>query len=311
MAAEATPQPPVGVSGAGLVRSMTGCGTGTAHDDAGVGCRVELRCVNNRFFKFALRARDGFAALEARAEGIVRSRVRRGSVQMSLDLSGMAGLAGRRLDAAQLAAYFDDLADFSAARGLPAPTAVTPLFVLPGVVVDRSADGSLAERVWPLVAEALEGALGALERMRRAEGLALAADLRATCGEIRSLAAQVAARAPRLIEEARGRLVERLRVVLEPQGIPVAPADIVREVAVVAEKCDINEELVRLGSHLDQFERLLDTEAPGRPLDFLAQELAREANTIAAKSPDADIAHAVVEIKSRIERLREQVQNVE
>lgn len=311
MAAEANPRPRSDASGQGIVRSMTGCGTGTAHDAAGGACRVELRCVNNRFFKFALRARDGFAALEARAEGIVRGSVRRGSVQMSLDLSGMAGLAGRRLDAAQLAAYFDDLADISAARGLPAPAAVTPLLVLPGVVVDRSADGSLAERVWPLVAEALERALGALERMRRAEGVALAADLRATCGEIRSLAARIAARAPRLIEEARGRLVERLRVVLEPQGIPVAPADVVREVAVVAEKCDINEELVRLGSHLDQFDRLLETEAPGRPLDFLAQELAREANTIAAKSPDADIAHAVVEIKSRIERLREQVQNVE
>jgi uncharacterized protein (TIGR00255 family) len=93
--------------------------------------------------------------------------------------------------------------------------------------------------------------------------------------------------------------------------VTVSSADVAREVALVAERCDVSEELVRLESHLAQFERLLETEAPGRQLDFLAQELGREANTIASKSPDAAIAHAVVEIKARIERLREQVQNVE
>lgn len=290
---------------------MTGCGEGTARDDAGGACRVELRCVNNRGFKFSLRARDGFSALEARAEAVVRGRVRRGSVQMTLDLSGGAGLASRRLDAGQLATYFDDLADFAAARGLPAPTAVEPLLVLPGVVVDATAGRNSAEAVWPLVSAALASALGALESMRCAEGAALAADMRSTCGEIQALAGRIAERAPEIVAAARSRLLERLRSLLEPQGVPVSAADVAREAAIVAEKCDINEELVRLGSHLEQFDRLLESEAPGRPLDFLTQELAREANTIAAKSPDAVIAHTVVEIKSRIERLREQVQNVE
>jgi uncharacterized protein (TIGR00255 family) len=291
------------------IRSMTGCGEGVAADNA-VSCRVELRCVNNRFFKFSLRARDGFAALETRAEATVRRRVRRGSVQMALDLSGGAA-AARRLDAAQLSAYLDDLADFCAARGLAAPARAEALLDLPGVVVDRVVDNSVVERSWPIVARALDTALDALDDMRLAEGRTLAADLRATCGDIRDLAATVACRGPRVIEDHRRRLLDRLTATLDPQGITVSPGDVAREVAIVAEKCDIGEELVRLGSHVDQFERLLETEAAGRQLDFLAQELSREANTIASKSPDAEIAHAVVEIKSRIERLREQVQNIE
>lgn len=291
------------------IRSMTGCGEGVASGDA-VFCRVELRCVNNRFFKFALRARDGFAALETRAEATVRRRVRRGSVQMALDLSGGAA-AARRLDAAQLTAYLDDLADFCAARGLAAPAHVEPLLNLPGVVVDRVADSSVVERSWPVVAQALDAALDALDDMRLAEGRALAADLRATCREIRELAATVARRGPQVVDDHRRRLLDRLTATLDTRGITVSPGDVAREVAIVAEKCDISEERVRLDSHIDQFERLLETEAAGRQLDFLAQELAREANTIASKSPDAEIAHAVVEIKSRIERLREQVQNIE
>ena len=117
----------------------------------GVGsCRVELRCVNNRFLKFALRARDGFAVLEARAEAVVRGRVRRGSVQMTLEFTG-ADVAGRRLDSAQLGAYLDDLERFCAQRGLPLPATTDALLGLPGVVVERVIDGSLADRAWPVV----------------------------------------------------------------------------------------------------------------------------------------------------------------
>jgi uncharacterized protein (TIGR00255 family) len=292
------------------LRSMTGCGEGVAHEPSS-GCRVELRCVNNRFFKFSLRARDGFAALESRAEAAVRRRVRRGSVQMTLDLTGAAAPAGRTLDQAQLATYLDALADFCSARGLPVPAAVEPLLSLPGVLVEAAPDEEAAERVWPLVSRALEAALDALDRMRLNEGTALAADLRATCGEITQLAAAVQDRVPAMLQEHRERLVERVAKLLEPQGVAVTPADVAREVALVAERSDVGEELVRLGSHVAQFEQLLESDCPGRPLDFLTQELAREANTVASKSPDAGIAHLVVEIKARVERLREQVQNIE
>jgi uncharacterized protein (TIGR00255 family) len=292
------------------IRSMTGCGEGSA-SDGGTTCRVELRSVNNRFFKFSLRCADGVAALEPRIEAVVRERVRRGSVQATLALSGPSAPAARRLDASQLGTYLDALADFCAARGLPAPTSVDPLLSLPGVFAEAPPDPAMAERLWPLVAGGLAAALDAFDAMRAAEAAALAADLRGVCGEVRTLVTGIANRLPQVLEEHRTRLVERVGKLLEPQGVPLAPADVAREVALVADRSDIAEELVRLRSHLDQFERLLAEPASGRALDFLTQELGREANTIGSKSADVAIAHAVVEIKARLERLREQVQNLE
>jgi uncharacterized protein (TIGR00255 family) len=293
-----------------MTLSMTGCGDGVATDGDNT-CRVELRCVNNRHFKFVFRCRDGFAALEGRAEVDVRKRVRRGSVHMSLDVAGPAAPAGRRLDGVQLASYLDAAADFCLSRDLPAPHAIESFLGLPGVLVETAPDSDAAERAWPLVARALDAALDRLDEMRRREGDALAADLRATCGEITVLAGTIRGRVPQMVEAHRARLVERVAKLLEPQGVPLAAADVAREIAVLADRTDIAEELVRLDSHLAQFAHLLGTEAPGRSLDFLSQELGREANTIASKAFDAEIAHAVVEIKTRIERLREQVQNLE
>jgi uncharacterized protein (TIGR00255 family) len=293
-----------------MALSMTGCGEGIATDGDNT-CRVELRCVNNRHFKFTFRCRDGFAALEGRAEAAVRKRVRRGSVHASLDVAGPAAPAGRRLDATQLAAYLDAAADFCLSRDLPAPHAIESFLGLPGVLVETTPDSDAAERAWPLVARALDAALDRLDEMRRREGDALAADLRATCGEITGLASTIRVRVPQMVESHRARLVERVAKLLEPHGVPLATADVAREIALIADRTDIAEELVRLDSHLAQFAHLLDTEAPGRSLDFLAQELGREANTIASKAFDAEIAHTVVEIKTRIERLREQVQNLE
>jgi uncharacterized protein (TIGR00255 family) len=147
--------------------------------------------------------------------------------------------------------------------------------------------------------------------MRRTEALALAADMRSTCRDIIGLVAAIRARVPGILADHRARLVERVSRLLEQNGTALTEADIAHEVALIADRSDIAEELVRLESHVAQFERLLETESPGRSLDFLAQELAREANTIASKSLDVEVAHAVVELKTRVERLREQVQNVE
>jgi uncharacterized protein (TIGR00255 family) len=147
--------------------------------------------------------------------------------------------------------------------------------------------------------------------MRLAEGQSLATDMRALCVVIRSLAATIRDRVPAAVEEHRGRLQQRVRRLMEMQAATLAPADLAREMAVLADRSDVAEELVRLESHLDQFDRLLGEDAPGRSLDFLTQELAREANTIASKSSDVAIAHTIVDMKTQIERLREQVQNIE
>jgi uncharacterized protein (TIGR00255 family) len=293
-----------------MALSMTGCGEGIATDGPST-CRVELRTVNNRFFKFSLRGRDGFATLEPRIETIVRGRVRRGTVQMTLDLGGPAAPGLRRLDRLQLEAYLEDLENFCATHGIPAPQSVDGLLPLPGILVDAMPTPEALERLWSLVGRALDQALDRLDAMRHTEGAALAREMRSMCAAIRGLGATIESRVPAAVEEHRIRLQERVGKLLHAQGLPLAPADLAREVAILADRSDIAEELVRLASHVEQFEKLLDDETPGRALDFLTQELAREANTIASKSADVTIAHAVVDLKTLIERLREQVQNIE
>jgi uncharacterized protein (TIGR00255 family) len=297
-------------AGDAMTLSMTGCGEGIA-TQAGSTCRVELRSVNNRFFKLSFRARDGFGILENRAEAVIRGRVRRGAVHMEVDVSGPAAPAGRRLDQPQLAAYLDDLEAFAAARHLPVPQSIDGLLGLPGILVDTPPDAAAVERCWPLVAEALAGALDRLDGMRQAEGESLARDMRGVCGEIREIVSRIRVRVPRILDDHRARLVERVTKIIAQHGTALTEADIAHEVALIADRSDVAEELVRLESHVVQFDRLLGEPAAGRSLDFLTQELAREANTIGSKSFDAEVAHTVVELKTRIERLREQVQNIE
>ena len=290
--------------------SMTGCGEGMAAAD-GSSCRVELRSVNNRAFKFSLRAREGLVGLESRAEAVVRRRVRRGTIHMGLDLAGPAAVAPRRIDRVQLAAYLDALEDFCAGHDLAVPRSVDALLGLPGVTCEAVADADALEAAWPLVAEALERALDALDRMRRAEGQSLADDMLGACGEIGRLVAAIRERVPQAVLRHRERLQDRVAALVVERGVTLTESDFAREVALVADRTDITEELVRLESHLAQFRSLLAEESTGRQLDFLAQEFAREANTVAAKSADVGIAHAVVEVKTLVDRLREQVQNLE
>jgi uncharacterized protein (TIGR00255 family) len=289
---------------------MTGCGEGVA-TDAGTTVRVELRSVNNRFLKISLRTPEACSPLEPRIEAAIRDRVRRGSVHAAVAVSGASAPAARRLDLPQLAAYLDDLADFCLTRDLPAPLTVEPLLGLPGVVAESAADPDAAERLWPTVRKALAEALDGLDAMRAREAVALAADVAGMCRDLRELVAGVTERLPQVLAEHHVRLHTRVAALLEPQGLAPDPASTAREIAILADRSDVAEELVRLGSHLDQVERLLGEPASGRALDFLAQELAREANTIGSKSADVAVAHAVVTMKSRIERLREQVQNIE
>jgi len=290
--------------------SMTGCGEGIASEGQST-CRVELRVVNNRFFKLVLRSRDAFAMLEPRFEAVIRGRVRRGTVQMTLDVTGPAVPASRRFDRGQLAAYLDDLEDFCSTHRIPAPQTIDGILGLPGILVETPPSSEAVEQLWPLMNRSLDTALDGLERMRRAEGNALAHDMRSGCGAITQSIAAIRQRVPAVLAEHRSRLTDRVAKLLEGSGATLSAADLTREVALIADRSDIAEELVRLESHVAQFSRLLEEESPGRSLDFLSQELAREANTIASKSVDVAIAHMAVDLKTHIERLREQIQNIE
>ncbi len=289
---------------------MTGCGVGAATADT-TSCRVEVRTVNNRGFKFSVRTRDGLFWLEPRIETLVRSRIHRGTVSVSLEVKGGATAATKRLDLDQMAAYLDDLEQFAAARGLALPQSLEGILGLSGVVTEAVPGDDVVEQVWPVVAKAVASALDACDAMRDAEGASLAADMRSIITDIRKLVDGIRCRVPAAVERHRERLMERVTSLLGEQGASLTQADLTRELVLLADRSDVAEEIVRLESHLDQFERLLQDPSPGRQLDFLAQELAREANTVASKSSDVEIAHAVVQAKTLIERLREQVQNLE
>lgn len=293
-----------------MARSMTGCGEGFANSQ-GVVCRVEIRSVNHRHFKCTIRTREGFHLLEPRLEAALRERIRRGSLQVALEVTGTAVPSGRRLDREQLAAYLDDWESFCDTRGLPTPQAIDPLLGLPGVLQDSPPDTAAVEASWPVIQTATTAALDQLDAMRRAEGDALVADLEQACQEIDRLVAVIRQRVPEVVAEHRQRLLERVAKVLESHQARLSENDLIREVALLADRSDISEELVRLESHVEQFRGLLADPAPGRSLDFLAQELGREANTIGSKSVDVTIAHAVVDLKSQIERIREQAANIE
>jgi uncharacterized protein (TIGR00255 family) len=189
---------------------------------------------------------------------------------------------------------------------------VAPLLSLPGVVHEPHAEHEEIELQWPKIEAVVAAALAHLGQMRVDEGRRMAVDLMANARAIAAELSKVEARAPAVVDAYRGRLTERLNKLLAEVGVQSQPADIVREVALFAERTDVSEEIVRLKSHLEEFNSVMAAEeSQGRKLDFLIQEMFRETNTIGSKANDAEIARHVIEIKTAIERMREMVQNVE
>ncbi|MCO6459205.1 MAG: YicC family protein [Pirellulaceae bacterium] len=290
---------------------MTGHGEAVVqHADRSVG--VEVRTVNNRYFKLTVRAGDGLAALESRIEALVRQQVRRGTVQVTIRLDRQPAADSFRLNSQVLAGYRRQLEQLYDQLHIADTIHLESLLALPGVVVERTGLGADCEQEWALIEPVLREALAGLTRMRADEGRAMAVDLSDNCRLVARELEQIAEQAPRVVAAYRDRLTERLNQLLAQYQVSVEPRDVIREVGLFAERSDISEELVRLRSHLDQFQLLLESsESNGRKLDFLTQEMFRETNTIGAKANDAGIARHVIEIKAAIERIREMIQNVE
>ena len=293
-----------------MATSMSGCGEATCTRE-GTTCRAEVRSVNNRFFKLTTRSREGLAMFEPRIEAVLRRTIRRGSVHVSIDLAGRNAPGRRQVDADQLEAYLNGLQAFAATHGLDPLTSLDSMLQLPGVVVEQRAEAKDLEQHWPLIEQAIGDAVASLQAMRITEGAAMATSIRGWCDEIRQRAAEIKARVPETLEAHRQKLHDRLERVLENPQASISSADLAREMAIVADRSDIAEELIRLESHIEQVVRMLAEESPGRSLDFLAQELAREVNTIASKSADAVISQTAVDLKSTVEQIRELVQNIE
>ncbi len=290
---------------------MTGHGEAHAERD-GNAVSVEVRTLNSRYFKLTVRAGERYATLESRIEARVRKSIRRGTVQVSLRMDRAASEDDYRLNGAVLIGYRKQLEQLFDRLHAPESIHLESLLSLPGVVDERTADSASGEADWPFVEQALDEALGNLDVMRTEEGSVMATDLEENCATIRRNLEAITQRAPGVIDAYRSRLTERLNKILAEFEVRLEAADVIREVGVFAERSDISEELVRLGSHVEQFLNMMKLpESSGRKLDFLTQEMFREANTIGSKANDAEIVRHVVEIKAAIERMREMIQNVE
>jgi uncharacterized protein (TIGR00255 family) len=290
------------------MRSMTGFGRGEANTNA-TSVVVELRSVNNRFRDVQLRVPREYNAFEPRVNGLLKDAVQRGRIDVTVRRTCTEGATRIVADTKLLEQYRMAVAD--AARKLQRDAAELPLeFLLaqPGVLVATDNDaGALSE--WDLVEAAVQAALGELETMRAAEGAALANDLRRHLDELLRCRAEIAAAADGVAERLRQRLQDRIAKLL---GGQVDASRVAQEAAILADKADVSEELQRLGAHVEQFQEALQTSEPvGRKLDFLVQEMHREVNTIGSKAAELPISARVVELKSVIERIREQVANVE
>jgi uncharacterized protein (TIGR00255 family) len=291
--------------------SMTGFGA-ARHDQAGLSIAVEIRTLNHRYFKLILRTAEPYQLLEPQIEQTVRQTVRRGTVLVQLEVSRQPRAEDFVLNRVALLSYYEQLRQCYRELNRADEPELEDLLQLPGVVQSPQSQLASPHSDWPIIEPVLQQALAALQQTRCREGEALMQELRRLASAIRNQVQRIREESSGLVERYRQRLQERVQQLLADQGITVQPADLLREVAIFAERVDIGEEIVRLESHLDQFLHTLEEpESSGRKLDFLCQELVREANTIGAKAQDASIAQAVVEIKTLVEKIRELVQNIE
>lgn len=302
---------------------MTGCGTGsaplrdeneneTSRGSAGRSTErieIEIRAVNHRFLDVRVRVPPELPDLVTSIELLARARFGRGRFDVVVRLEG-AVLGATTLDRDRARTVFAALTEL---RDELAPGAELPLSLLgsvPGLFVPsiERDDPALVRAV----AAAFDRASASLEAMRSREGEALAADLGRRLGAVRRLVDAVRVRTPEVVASYERRLGERIARLRATTELALDPGRLEHEVALFADRSDVAEELTRLESHTHHFDVLLESsDAVGRRLDFLLQEMAREANTIGAKSQDVAIAHAVVELKVELERMREQVQNIE
>jgi uncharacterized protein (TIGR00255 family) len=296
-----------------LIKSMTAYGRGEV-ETARQKWVVELRSVNHRFLELSLNLPRRFWALEDRFRKLIKGRLSRGRVDMQLSWESLAETSlTLKLDKAMVAEVRGVLEDIRQIGSTPESLRLEHFLHFSDLIVakEQANQDQELEETWEVGSQAVNQALDLLEEMRVTEGAALAADLGANLEDIRREVDKIGVQAPLLPQLWRERVAARLAE-LFPEGAPVDETRLAQEVALMAERRDLAEELARLESHLAQFQQTLGSDVPaGRKQEFLLQEMLREANTIGSKANDLTISQAVLEIKGSLERLREQVQNIE
>ena len=290
------------------MRSMTGCGRSQQREGAWE-VTVELKAVNHRFLDIACRLPRSLSFLEETVRKALSARLRRGHVDVFVTVARTdASDRQVQVDEALAAAYRDAAVRLAEVLGRAQSLDLAQLMAMEGVVTVTESDMD-EEAVSAACRRAMDEAIDQLCAMREREGESLRADLTVHLDAAAALRENILLRAPKVVEDYRTRLQQRLAQ-LGADG--VESQRVAQEVAIMADRCAIDEELSRLESHIGQLRAYLDTKGEiGKKLDFLIQEMNREANTIGSKASDAQIAQLVVDLKSEIEKLREQVQNVE
>ena len=292
-----------------MMQSMTGYGRSEVHDER-VHFTVEVRSVNHRYLDVSLRYPRPYTPLESRMKRLVSTYFARGRIDIKLvEQRRMTSQRALALDLDLARQYYEALQQLQDMLQMPGTIDLNTLLGLREILsVDEASED--VESVWELIARGMDDALLALKQMRLQEGEFLGQDLQERRRLIADHVGAIRQRVPQVVTTYRQRLEQRVQELF--QQFALDPERLSQEVILFAERSDVTEELTRLEAHLQAFGRLLTaSEAVGRKIEFLVQEMNREVNTIAAKSNDADISQRVVEVKSELERIREQIQNVE
>jgi uncharacterized protein (TIGR00255 family) len=291
-----------------MIKSMTGYGR-AGSGRGGQQLTAEIRTVNHRFSEFSIRLPRELAQLEPVVKELLQKRIPRGSVTATISSAGSEAGRLATIDRAKAEHYLVQLRSLKKDLGLKGGVDLRTLIALPDVV-SITAESAAPDDSWERLSEVLDDALAQLEQMRKREGTALERDLKGRLVRMDRTVARIAARAKTRPARFRRQLQERVRQLAE--GLRLDPARLAQEIALFADRADITEELVRFRSHCAAFAAALKQHQPvGRRLDFLLQEMNREANTIGSKANDAAVAQLAVDLKEQIEKMREQAQNVE
>lgn len=293
-----------------MIRSMTGYGRSDVRDAAG-GFNIEMRSVNNRYLDVQVKLPRSLNALEPRIKKSVQDGFSRGRIDVFITRSSGESTPFKfSVDYARAEQYIGVLRELKARFSLPGDVDLSLLNALPDIIGKEEITEDM-ESVWTLLSTGIGQAVASLGAMRELEGESLAGDIAGRLQAIEDLVSAIHLRAPLVVEKARTRMSEALERILKEQP---DPSRVAQEIAILAERTDVTEEITRLGSHRGQFFALLrgaGKEPVGRKLDFLIQEMGREVNTIASKALDAEISLQAVTIKAELEKIREQAQNIE
>ena len=276
---------------------------------------IELRAVNNRYLKVTVRGSEPYPMLESELEKTIRKYIKRGTILVHIRCDRQFCPGDYQINSVALKSYLEQVQLVCDSIGWQdrAHLLVGQVLSLPGVAPESGSKARPGDEEWAIVEKTLEAALKNLQKMRQDEGRAMAAELLLHRQAILHQLELIRTHLPLVTEHYRRRLRERVTLALHESSVLVNQDDLIREVAVFAERSDVAEEVMRLSSHLDQFEEIVlkENDSPGRKLEFLTQEMFREANTIGSKAGDVIVSRQVVDVKSTLEKIRELVQNVE